>query len=156
MTEVRRTPLWAVITAGLVFLIGCGKPYVPDKIGDPAEVLTDEHAAERPDDGEHVLVGKASWYGKRFQGRTTASGEPFDMYAFTAAHKTLPFHTVVRVTDPASRKSVVVKINDRGPYGPGRVIDLSWAAASDLGMVERGVIEVELEVLQWGDGKYVR
>lgn len=126
------------------------------RIRDPAEDLITERVATSPDGKKHELIGKASWYGERFQGRKTASGEPFDMYAFTAAHKTLPFHTIVRVIDPATRKSVVVRVTDRGPYSKGRVVDLSWAAATDLGMVERGVIPVELVVLQWGDGTYVR
>ena len=132
---------------------GCRTP--TERIRDPKEALETAHIAG-PDGKQHDLTGKASWYGEKFQGRTTASGEPFDMYAFTAAHKTLPFHSVVRVTDPASRKSVVVRITDRGPYGPGRIVDLSWAAAHDLEMVQRGVIPVTLEVLQWGDGTYVR
>lgn len=98
------------------------------------------------------MDGEATWYGERHHGRTTACGEPFDMYRFSAAHRSLPFHTLVRVTESKTRRSVIVRINDRGPYGPGRVIDLSYAAASDLGIVSAGVTRVELEVLQWGDG----
>jgi len=101
------------------------------------------------------LSGRASWYGEKFHGRQTACGEAYDMYEFTAAHKTLPFHTIVRVIDPETNKSVVVRINDRGPYSDGRVIDLSWAAATDLDMTNRGVIPVELVVMQWGDGSRV-
>lgn len=119
---------------------------------DPAQDLNTTHIARAPDGARHVLSGKASWYGKRFHGRKTACGEPFDMWGFTAAHKTLPFHTIVRVWDPSTRRSVVVRINDRGPYSKGRVVDLSKAAAQDLGMLERGVIRARLEVLQWGDG----
>lgn len=77
------------------------------------------------------------------------------MYRFTAAHKTLPFHSIVRVIEPTTNKSVVVRINDRGPYSKGRVIDLSYAAAVDLELVRDGIIHVELEVLQWGDGSRV-
>lgn len=124
-------------------------------VGDPADDLK-ERGGGAPSDGEHMLTGQASWYGERFQGRPTACGEPFDMRRFTAAHRSLPFHTIVRVTDPDTRRSVVVRINDRGPYGRGRVIDLSWAAARDLELVERGVMRVELEVLTWGDGKRCR
>ena len=141
-----------IVIAALV-ASACRTP--SSRIRPPEEDLITDRIAG-PDGKEHTLVGKASWYGERFQGRTTASGEPFDMYAFTAAHKTLPFHSVVRVTDPESRKSVVVRITDRGPYGKGRVVDLSWAAAHDLDMVRRGVIPVRVEVLQWGDGSYVR
>lgn len=142
-----------LLLAIVLFALGCRTP--AQRIQSPHDALSTSRIAG-PDGRKHDLTGKASWYGERFQGRTTASGEPFDMYAFTAAHKTLPFHTIVRVTDPDSRKSVVVRITDRGPFSKGRVIDLSWAAAHDLGTVQRGVAPVVLEVLQWGDGSYVR
>ena len=96
--------------------------------------------------------GSASYYGKRFHGRRTANGESFNMNSMTAAHKTLPFGTKVRVTNRRNGKSVVVRINDRGPWSDGRVIDLSRAAAEDLDMIDRGVVSVTLEVLEWGDG----
>lgn len=121
-------------------------------IEDPRQDLSTLRHADSPDGKRHLLEGVASWYGEDFHGRRTACGEPFDMYGFTAAHKTLPFHTIVRVVDPETRKSVVVRINDRGPYKPGRVIDLSWAAARDLEIVRRGKLPVVLEVLAWGDG----
>lgn len=91
--------------------------------------------------------GIASWYGKRFHGRKTASGERYNMYAMTAAHRTLPLPSYVRVTNPANGSSVVVLVNDRGPYVGNRVIDLSYAAASALGIVKRGTAVVELEVI---------
>ena len=100
----------------------------------------------------HELRGTASWYGRGFHGKKTACGEPFDKKSFTAAHRTLPFHSVVRVHDTQTRKSVVVRINDRGPYKLGRVIDLSRAAAEDLDIVSRGKAKVRLEVLEIGDG----
>lgn len=90
-------------------------------------------------------VGIASWYGPRFHGKRTASGERFDTNALTAAHKTLPFGTRVRVKSVADGKEVVVRINDRGPFIAGRIIDLSRAAAQALGM--RGIKRVELERL---------
>jgi len=92
-------------------------------------------------------VGIASWYGPGFHGKTTANGELYDMYAFTAAHKTLPFGTVVEVVDLDTGRSVVVRINDRGPFVPGRIIDLSYAAAEALGILERGTARVGLIVL---------
>ncbi len=92
-----------------------------------------------------TVSGAASWYGSRFQGRRTASGERFDMNALTAAHKSLPFGTRVRVTNPANGRSVVVRINDRGPYHGGRIIDLSRKAARSVGI--NGVGRVTLEVL---------
>jgi rare lipoprotein A len=125
-------------------------------VRDPQEDLADRGHKGQPSKRDHMMAGDASWYGERFQGRPTACGEPFDMYGFTAAHRSLPFHTVVRVTDVQTRKSVVVRINDRGPFSRGRVIDLSWAAAKDLELVERGVTAVELEILEWGDGRRCR
>jgi rare lipoprotein A len=92
--------------------------------------------------------GTASYYANHFQGRRTASGEPFDNRAMTAAHPTLPFGSLVRVTNPATGKSVIVRINDRGPFGRGRVLDLSRAAAEELGMIARGRAKVELELVE--------
>lgn len=92
--------------------------------------------------------GHASWYGPRFHGRLTASGERYDMYALTAAHKTLPFGTVVRVRSKVLGREVDVRINDRGPFAPGRVIDVSRAAAEVLGLVELGVADVSLLLVQ--------
>ncbi len=90
--------------------------------------------------------GKASWYGSRFNGRRTASGERYDMHAFTAAHRTLPFGTLVRVRSLVNGKEVDVRINDRGPFRRDRVIDLSRAAAEAIGMVGLGVKDVLLLV----------
>ncbi len=146
---------WLVLVL-LVFVqgaVGCSRGYDKTGIKDPAQSLNTPNVAAGPDGREHKMVGKASWYGKKFHGRKTASGEKYDMYAFTAAHKTLPFHSVVRVTDPKTRKSVVVRVTDRGPFSKGRVIDLSYGAASDLGMIKAGILPVRIEVLQWGNGK---
>lgn len=96
---------------------------------------------------QYFEVGIASWYGPGFHGQPTASGEPYDMYSFTAAHKTLPFGTLVRVVDLETGRWVVVRINDRGPFVPGRIIDLSYAAAEALGMLERGIARVGLVML---------
>jgi peptidoglycan lytic transglycosylase len=95
----------------------------------------------------HVETGQASWYGKAHQGELTASGEHFDMHALTAAHRTLPFGTIVRVTYLKTGKSVNVRINDRGPFRSGRIIDLSYEAARRLGIVARGTARVELTVI---------
>lgn len=92
--------------------------------------------------------GRASWYGPGFHGRRTANGERFDQNALTAAHKTLPFGTKVRVTNVSNGRSVVVRINDRGPYSHGRVIDLSKGSAQQIGLVSMGVGTVKLEVLE--------
>lgn len=96
-----------------------------------------------------VQHGQASWYGGKHHGRRTASGERFDKNKLTAAHRTLPFGTVVRVTNSKNDKSVVVRINDRGPFGKKRrIIDVSEAAAEKLGMIRSGVVPVTVEVLE--------
>jgi rare lipoprotein A len=103
-----------------------------------------------------VQRGQASWYGERFHGRKTASGERFDMHALTAAHRTLPMGSRVRVVNQRNGRSVEVRINDRGPYGRGRIIDLSRAAARIIGMIQAGVVPVTVEILfipqRRGDG----
>jgi rare lipoprotein A len=95
--------------------------------------------------------GLASWYGRKFHNQKTSTGEVYDMYAMTAAHPTLPLPSYARVTSLASGKSVVVRVNDRGPFHPGRVIDLSYAAAYRIGIAQRGSGEVEVESVVPGD-----
>ncbi len=92
-------------------------------------------------------VGNASWYGKDFHGKKTSNGEVYNMYALSAAHKTLPLDTYVRVTRLDNSRSIVVRINDRGPFVKGRIIDLSYNAAKKLGLVEEGVTRVQVEAL---------
>lgn len=96
-------------------------------------------------------VGMASWYGKQFHGRKTSSGEKFDMYKLTAAHKNLPIPCYARVTNTENGKSVIVKINDRGPFHGSRVMDVSWAAAAKLDMVGKGTAKIKLEVVSSAD-----
>ncbi len=103
--------------------------------------------SSRPRSTDTVQYGKASWYGDKEHGNRAASGEVFDRYAYTAAHKELPFDTVVRVTNLDNGKKVKVRINDRGPHVKGRVIDLSYAAAKSIGLVRSGVADVKVEVL---------
>ncbi|MFD1008756.1 MULTISPECIES: septal ring lytic transglycosylase RlpA family protein [Oceanisphaera] len=95
-----------------------------------------------------VQQGKASYYGARHHGRKTASGEPFNKNALTAAHRTLPFGTRVRVTNLNNQQSIVVRINDRGPYAKGRIIDLSEQAAREINMIRAGVAKVKVERLK--------
>ena len=97
-------------------------------------------------------VGLASWYGKPFHGRTTASGERYDMHALTAAHRTLAFGTRVRVVNLKNGKSVVVRINDRGPFVKGRIVDLSRRAADQLAFRQDGITNVRVEVLKPSGG----
>lgn len=94
-----------------------------------------------------TFAGSASWYGGKFHGRKTANGELFDMNQLTAAHKTLPFGTRVKVTNNRNGKSVIVRINDRGPYVKKRVIDLSRKAAQEVGMIKSGTAPVTVEIL---------
>ena len=92
-----------------------------------------------------MQIGMASWYGAWHRGRATANGEPFDDHAFTAAHRSLPFGTVLRVTNLATGRVVTVRINDRGPYVQGRILDLSGAAAKALGITRGGLARVRIE-----------
>lgn len=94
-----------------------------------------------------ILTGQASWYGKDFHKKATASGLDYDMHTFTAAHRTLPIGTIVKVTDQKKGKSVMVCVTDRGPFVRGRIIDLSYAAAKKLDLEKRGVCRVNLEVI---------
>ena len=95
----------------------------------------------------HQLTGKASWYSQKFHGKRTASGERYNKGAYTAAHKSLPFGTIVRVTNTANAKKVDVKINDRGPFVKGRVIDLSQEAFEQIGSVKKGVVPIKIEII---------
>jgi rare lipoprotein A len=95
----------------------------------------------------YKATGIASWYGKKFHGQKTSSGEPYDMYAMTAAHPTLPLPSYARVTNPANGKSVVVRVNDRGPFLHNRIMDLSYAAAWKLGYIGNGSAKVTVELL---------
>ncbi len=92
--------------------------------------------------------GVASWYGKGFQGKKTASGEVFDMHKLTAAHPSLPFGTILRVKSLSTGKHVEVRVNDRGPYAGGRIIDLSYSAAEKLGFLSKGEDRVEISVMR--------
>lgn len=99
----------------------------------------------------YVERGVASWYGKKFHGRKTANGERYNMYAMTAAHKTLPIPSYVKVTNLDNGRSVVVRVNDRGPFHSNRIIDLSYAAASKLGFAQNGTGKVELRAIEPGE-----
>lgn len=122
------------------------------KYGNPAsyEVFGQRYVILPSAEG-YVARGIASWYGPGFHGERTSSGEPYDMYAMTAAHKTLPIPVYARVTNLANGRSVVVRINDRGPFVGDRLIDLSWSAASRLDMLRGGTTPVEVRVLSPGE-----
>ena len=101
-----------------------------------------------------VQIGIASYYGSKFHKKRTANGEIFNMYKVSAAHKTLPLGTKVRVINLKNGKSLTMRINDRGPFAKGRIIDLSYKAAQKLGFVNQGTTKVRIEVLRLGDNKY--
>ena len=119
---------------------GPNKPYAV--LGENYTPLTSDRALRES--------GLASWYGRKFHGRPTASGEPYDMYAMTAAHKTMPIPSYARVRNPANGREVVVRINDRGPFVDGRVIDLSYTAALKLGVLA-AVAKVEVRRITFAD-----
>ena len=113
----------------------------------PAAAKSAAPTAAAPAATGEVQKGKLAWYGRNFAGRRTASGEPYNPDALTMAHQTLPFGTKVKVTNLANRRSVVLRVNDRGPTDPGRIGDVSLAAAKRLGMTKSGVIDAELVVV---------
>jgi rare lipoprotein A len=128
----------AALIAASLAVAGCGRrvtAHVPIAPPPPAPTGWTE-------------TGIASWYGIPYDGRRTSSGEIFDMHALTAAHRTLPFNTWLEVTDLQSGKRVNVRINDRGPFVDGRIIDLSMGAADQLGMVRAGLAKVRLKVIK--------
>ena len=107
------------------------------------------------DKSKKVFRGISSYYGPKFHGKLTANGEIFDMYGVTAAHKELPFNTIVRVTNENNGKSHIIRINDRGPYVGNRILDCSFGAAKKLGFVGEGTAPVKIEIIEWGDGEYM-
>ncbi len=112
-----------------------------------SELVIDSLHTQEPPGAPPGETMVATYYSKRFHGRKTASGERYDQYALTCAHKTLPFQTQLLVTNPKTGQSVTVKVNDRGPFTRGRDLDLSYAAAKELGMLAAGVIPVEVQIL---------
>jgi len=122
-------------------------PDAPEPGTEAVDLQTFDPPIEEAPAATSLGSGVASYYGKRFHGRPTASGERFDMHAYTAAHRTLPFGSRVQVTNPSTGKTVVVRINDRGPFTRGRTIDLSRRAAEDIGLIARGHGAVELALL---------
>ena len=123
---------------------------LPEKSKDPSfrpYVVNGERYYPLPDSDGFVQTGKASWYGQKFHGRPTASGEIYNMYKNSAAHKTLPLGTFVRVVNFSNKKQVIVNINDRGPFVKGRIIDLSYAAAKKIDLIGPGVARVRVVAL---------
>jgi len=146
------TTLWLIVTLsilGLLLTNSCTKPKLEDRYTPPAKPykVKGKWYQPRRDADRFRQTGLASWYGDQFHGRKTANGEIYDMYAMTAAHKTLPFNTYVSVKNLANGRKQDVRINDRGPFVRGRIIDLSYAAANKLGIVGPGTAKVEIVAL---------
>ncbi|HEU5403566.1 MAG TPA: septal ring lytic transglycosylase RlpA family protein [Terriglobales bacterium] len=144
---MRRVLIQSLLAFLLASTLGAapGQPYGPSAKQSPANAPK-APASIKP--SKPYQVGEASWYGKQFHGKETASGESYDMFRFTAAHPTLPLGSWIRVTNLRNHKSVIVRINDRGPVVPGRIMDLSYGAAQVLGMRGRGVTKVRLDIVQ--------
>jgi rare lipoprotein A len=156
--------LAALLCCVAIFVTGCGgrqpvaaappvtnttpEPAPPAEPGNRPAASSPAAAAPKPHEGGNVYEeGKASWYGAPFHGRQASNGETYDMYKFTAAHRTLPFNTMVRVTNMTNGKSTTVRITDRGPFVDNRIIDLSYAAAKQIESIGPGVVTVQLEIL---------
>lgn len=143
---------WFMILFFVSFVsVGCSKSSEPDIKKTQAKVSLESRYNDknyRVDKNAKIEIGYASYYAKCMHGRRTASGETCDLSRYTAAHRTLPFGTMVRVTMLKNGKSVIVKINDRGSYVKGRVIDLSLAAAKKLGLMSAGIAKVKVEKLE--------
>ncbi|MDD2228216.1 MAG: septal ring lytic transglycosylase RlpA family protein [Candidatus Cloacimonetes bacterium] len=112
-----------------------------------SELVIDSLHTQEPPGAPPGETMVATYYSKSFQGRKTASGERFDRFALTCAHKNLPFQTILKVTNPTNGQSVTVRVNDRGPFTRGRDIDLSYAAAKEIGMLRAGVAPVEVQII---------
>ena len=140
-------PVRSVLADALLSRPAAVAPVVTAPVKSATPALTEDVQAESKVP-KHLLRGVASWYGGVFNGRQTASGEIYDMFAMTACHPTLPFGTKVRVVNTRNHKTVVVRINDRGFLNDGRIMDLSYGAAQKLGMVHAGLAKVKLQILK--------
>jgi rare lipoprotein A len=147
MTIMRQPFAWPVV-AGALWLAGCGSSPSPDphfKIGSPYRINGSWYYPQAV--SAYEATGIASWYGASYHGRLTANGELYDMYALSAAHPTLQLPSVVRVTNLQNGRSLVLRVNDRGPFVKNRLIDLSWAAARELGFERQGLARVHVVYL---------
>lgn len=132
-------PLETTVTPKLEPIVkGTTKPYIVN-----GETVTPMSAISTP----FIQTGHASWYGKKFHGRRTASGEPYDMFKLSAAHRTLPIPSYIRITNLSNGKTVMARVNDRGPFGRDRIIDLSYAAAKQLDIIRHGSAQVEISLI---------
>ena len=153
LNQNRFFKLIKIVIPLIVILIVSGLRYLPEantKFGDDLglyDIPVNENTNAQFVNVSYKKMGtmKASWYGPRFHGRKTANGEIYDQMALTAAHKSLPFGTRLKLINPVNHKSIIVRVNDRGPYIPGRQIDLSKRAAMELGTFNKGVVKLKVE-----------
>lgn len=153
-----------IIAATCLVIISCTTPgRMGSRDASPADAVPKNESYSRGGTSSYKLFGKqyhvrkthhgykergiASWYGKQFHGRLTSNGERYDMYKMTAAHKSLPLPCYVKVTNLENKKTIVVRVNDRGPFHGNRIIDLSYAAAKKLGMDHKGTAKIEVEAI---------
>jgi rare lipoprotein A len=146
---MRRFIAHGLAIAGLIVGLGAAQgPNISEAIAAPvSSTQTQPEVRHQVVKTKPYQIGTASWYGQIFDGKPTASGEPYDMYDMTAAHLTLPMGSYVRVTNLRNGKAVVVRVNDRGPIVPGRIIDLSYGAAQALEFKQRGLQRVRLDLV---------
>ena len=146
-----------ILSFGCAALLSCGlasaassPDAVSPKSDSPTSVVRSSRSLKvhKARHSSKTQVGTASWYGKKFHGRQTASGDTYDMFQFTAASRTLPLGTLLKVTNLRNGKWVIVKVNDRGPYVGNRVLDVSYGAAQMMGFRQRGIERVKLEVIE--------
>jgi rare lipoprotein A len=155
MNCFNRQALYGIV---LISLFGCtSSPRFAERDNHSKETRP-QQKIDRP--GKNIsgkvlltLEGVVSYYADDFHGKQTSSGETYDMHALTAAHRTFPFGTKVLVTNLENNKTVVVRVNDRGPFKEGRIMDLSMGAAKEIDLILNGTARVRLEVLEWGNGK---
>lgn len=149
--KITSTILTLLLSAGLAFASDPSTAKGTQVVTKKAQHQTEKIQANKAKTKAHkkpAQVGAASWYGKGFQGRPTASGEPYDMYQYTAASKSLPLGSWVKVTNLRNGKWLIVKVNDRGPYVGNRIMDVSYSAAKQLDFKSRGITKVKLEVVE--------
>ena len=159
MDYCRQWVILALYWMAAFLLVGCTSP---PRFAERGEQHSGERKQTAPTEqpiqqntGKILLTleGVASYYGHDFQGKQTSNGDVFDMNARTAAHRTFPFGTKVRVTNLENNKIVIVRVNDRGPFKEGRIMDLSMGAAKEIDLIRAGTAHVRLEVLEWGNGQ---
>jgi len=143
---------------GVIFIFAAGCSNSPRYTTGKSSITKPGKKSKKTSKRSHrrKIVGISSYYGKDFHGKLTANGEVYDMYGVTAAHKTLPLNTIAKVTNLKNGKSLILRINDRGPYVAGRILDCSYGAAKKLGFLQDGTAKVEIVIIELGDNAYMK